>query len=104
MSLAERTVPELLAALLAATPEPPADLDPETVLETTQVILAASAPLVAALRAALGDGKLPAELIADASALHDRTAAWLTLAEAARRETGESLRAVARARSYEAHR
>jgi hypothetical protein len=102
---AERSPADLLAALLAATPEPPADPDPETVLDTTTAILAASAPLVAALRAALGDdGKLPGELLADASVLHDRTRRWLELAEAARRETGESLRAIARARSYEAHR
>ena len=101
---AERSPADLIAALLAATPEPPADPDPETVLDTTTAILAASAPLVAALRASLGDDKLPAELLADASLLHDRTRRWLELAEAARRETGDSLRAISRARSYDAHR
>lgn len=98
-----RSPADLVAELLAATPEPPDDLDPDAVLEVTTAILAATAPLVAALREALGDGKVPPELLPDTTTLHDRTRRWLDLAEAARRETGDGLRAIARARSYRAH-
>lgn len=96
---ASRTA-ELMAALLAATPEPPADADPETVLASTLAILAATSPLIAQLRDTLGGATVPAELAADASVLHERTRRWLELADAARRETGESLRRIAIARQY----
>lgn len=99
-----RSPADLLTALLAVTPEPPADLDPETVLDTTTAILAACAPLVAELRAVLGEAKVPAELVPDATLLRDRTQRWLELADAARNETGESLRAVVQAKRYQAYR
>jgi hypothetical protein len=99
-----RSAADLLAALLAVTPEPPADPDPETVLDTTTEILAACAPLVAELRAVLGEAKVPAELVPEATVLHARTRRWLELADAARTETGESLRAVVQAKRYQAHR
>jgi hypothetical protein len=99
-----RSPADLLAALLAVTPEPPADLDPETVLDTTTAILAASAPLVAELREALGEAKVPAELVLAATLLRDRTQRWLELADAARTETGDSLRAVVQAKRYQAYR
>jgi hypothetical protein len=101
---APRSAADLLAALLAVTPEPPAELDPETVLDTTTEILAACAPLVAELREILGEAKVPAELVPEASALHARTKKWLELADAARNETGESLRAAVTAKRYQAHR
>jgi hypothetical protein len=99
-----RSPADLLAALLAVTPEPPADPDPETVLDTTTAILAASAPLVAELRAILGEAKVPAELVPEATLLRDRTQRWLELADAARTETGDSLRAVVQAKRYQAYR
>jgi hypothetical protein len=101
---AARTVAEIIAALLDATPDPPADLDPETVLDRTTAILADAAPLIAELRAALGTGMVPAELVADTTLLHDRTQRWLKLADAARSETGDSVRAVVQVRAYASQR
>jgi hypothetical protein len=99
-----RSAAELVAALLAATPEPPDDADPETVLERAAGILAATAPLIGALRTTLSGAKLPGELVDDAAVLQDRTQRWLALAEAARRETADSIRSIARARAYGAQR
>jgi hypothetical protein len=101
---ADGRIADVLAALLAATPEPPDDADPETVLETSSAILSASAPLIAQLREAIGGGALPPELAAEVTALHERTSRWLALAEAARRETGDSLRRIAQARQYQQQR
>ena len=90
----------VLTALLAATPLPPAALEPEVVLDGFAAVMAACGPIVASLSAAP-----PAPRSADATALlaelRARERAWLSALDEAHRQVGAQLGGVRRARTYQ---